>query len=82
MALAQALRDGKLAGAALDVFEQEPLPESSPLWQLDNLLITPHIAGGSQYEAKYIREIFRENFARYVRGQFPLRNQVDKARGF
>lgn len=81
-ALAQALRARRLAAAALDVFEQEPLPEDSPLWEIDNLLITPHIAGGSQFESKIIREIFAENLGRYVRGEFPLRNRVDKLRGF
>lgn len=81
-ALARALREGRLAGAALDVFEQEPLLEDSPLWDIGNLLITPHVAGGSQFEAKIIQEIFAENLGRYLRGEFPLRNQVDKTRGF
>lgn len=81
-ALCEALREGRLAGAALDVFEQEPLPADSPLWDVENLLITPHIAGGSQFEGQIIRSIFAENLGRYVRGEFPLRNQVDKVRGF
>ncbi|MBN1935380.1 MAG: D-2-hydroxyacid dehydrogenase [Anaerolineae bacterium] len=81
-ALAAALHKGRLAGAALDVFVQEPLPEDSPLWDVPNLLITPHIAGGSQFEGPAICEIFKENLARYTHGEFPLRNQVDKLRGF
>jgi len=82
VALAQALRERRLAAAALDVFETEPLPADSPLWDLDNLLITPHVAGASQFAGRYIREIFAENLGRFLRGEFPLRNQVDKARGF
>ena len=81
-ALARALREGCLSGAALDVFEEEPLPTDSPLWDIGNLLITPHAAGGTQLEAKILREIFTENLGRYLRGTFPLRNQVNKMRGF
>lgn len=81
-ALVEALREGRIAGAALDVVEQEPLPEDSPLWDVENLLITPHIAGGTQFEGQYIRQIFAENLGRFLRGEFPLRNQVDKQRGF
>jgi hypothetical protein len=69
-------------GAGLDVFDREPLPADSELWDLDNLLITPHIAGGSQYECDHILEIFYDNIGRFIRGEFPLRNQVDKRRGF
>jgi len=81
-ALAQALRNGPLRGAALDVFAQEPLPSDSELWDIDNLLITPHIAGGTQFERDHILEIFDENLGRFLRGEFPLRNQIDKRRGF
>jgi len=81
-ALITALREGRLAAAALDVFAQEPLPADSPLWELDNLLITPHIAGGSQFEGRYILEIFYENLERFLNGNLPLRNQIDKRRGF
>ena len=81
-ALAAALREKRLAAAALDVFDPEPLPADSELWDLEGLLITPHIAGGTQLEAQHLIEIFRENLDRYLRGDFPLRNQVDKARGF
>ncbi len=81
-ALVAALREKRIAGAGLDVFDREPLPADSELWDLDNLLITPHIAGGSQYECDHILEIFYDNIGRFIRGEFPLRNQVDKRRGF
>ena len=81
-ALAQALRDNRLAAAALDVFLPEPLPTDSELWELENLLITPHIAGGSQHEGQRVLDIFTENLARFLQGDLPLRNQIDKQRGF
>jgi phosphoglycerate dehydrogenase-like enzyme len=81
-ALAQALREKRIAAAALDVFEPEPLPADSELWDIENLLITAHIAGGTQYEAEYLLEIFRENLGKFLRGEFPLRNQVDKQKGY
>ena len=82
VALEHALREKKIKAAALDVFEVEPLPEESTLWELDNLLITPHVGGGSQYEAAGILDIFRENLQKFVAKDFPLRNQIDKIRGF
>jgi len=81
-ALASALREKRLAAAALDVFEPEPLPEDSELWDLENLLITPHVAGGTQFETQYILDIFRESLDRFLRGDLPLRNQIDKQQGF
>ncbi|MBM3235734.1 D-2-hydroxyacid dehydrogenase [Candidatus Poribacteria bacterium] len=81
-ALAQALREKRLAAAALDVFETEPLPADSELWDIENLLITPHVAGGTQFETQYILDIFRENLERFMRGELPLRNQIDKQKGF
>lgn len=81
-ALAHALREKRLAAAALDVFYPEPLPADNELWDLENLLITPHAAGGTQFEGKYIIDIFRENLGRFLRDDLPLRNQVDKNRGF
>lgn len=81
-ALGQALRDGRLAAGALDVTRPEPLPAESELWDLDNLLIMPHVAGGTQYEGEHVLEILAENLERFLRGDLPLRNQVDKARGF
>jgi D-2-hydroxyacid dehydrogenase (NADP+) len=81
-ALARALREGRLAAAALDVFDPEPLPADSELWGVPNLLITPHIAGGTQYEHDYFVEILDDNLGRFLRGERPLRNQVDKEAGF
>ncbi len=81
-ALATALRDERLAAAALDVCKPEPLPADSDLWDLENLLITPHIAGGTQFERQHILGIFYENLERFLNGDLPLRNQIDKLRGF
>ncbi|HEU5097804.1 MAG TPA: D-2-hydroxyacid dehydrogenase, partial [Roseiflexaceae bacterium] len=79
--LIQALREGWIAGAALDVFEQEPLPETSPLWELDNVIITAHYAGLTpQYDDRALA-IFLDNLGRYRAGE-PLRNVVDKAAGY
>ena len=81
-ALVAALREKRLAAAAMDVFCPEPLPADSELWDLEGLLITPHIAGGTQLEAGYFLDIFRENLGRFLKDELPLRNQVDKHRGF
>ena len=81
-AMVQALRDGRLAAAALDVFATEPLPEDSELWEMENVLIAPHVSGGTQFERQHVLDIFGENIGRFVRGQLPLRNQVDKSAGF
>jgi len=79
--LATALRDHQIAGAALDVFEQEPLPADSPLWDLENLLITPHTAGLTEklWERHY--QLFSENVRRYLAHQ-PLLGMVDKNKGY
>lgn len=80
-ALVRALQEGWIAGAGLDVFEREPLPADSPLWQMDNVLLTPHISGFTpQYEQRAV-EIFTENLRRYLAGQ-PLLNVVDPALGY
>ena len=81
-ALAQALRERRISAAALDVFQTEPLSADSELWDLPNLLITPHIAGGSQWECRRMLEILDDNLGRFLRGESPLRNQVDKEKGF
>lgn len=81
-AMVEALHSGKLAGAASDVFAQEPLPPDSPLWDEPNLLITPHSAGGTQYEGAHVMEIFRENMHKFLKGELPLRNQVNKELGW
>jgi D-2-hydroxyacid dehydrogenase (NADP+) len=80
-ALAGALRNRRIAGAALDVFEHEPLPAESPLWDLENLLITPHTAGLTDKLWHRHYELFSDNLRRYLAGQ-PLRFLVDKAKGY
>jgi phosphoglycerate dehydrogenase-like enzyme len=80
-ALTQALRTRQIAGAALDVFEQEPLPPESPLWGLDNLLITPHTAGLTEKLWHRHYELFSDNLRRYLAHQ-PLRSVVDKHAGY
>ena len=80
-ALVDALASGHLAGAALDVFEREPLPEDSPLWSFEQVIVSPHAGAlfGGWREA--IVEVFLENLDRWLRGA-PLRNVVDKSAGF
>jgi phosphoglycerate dehydrogenase-like enzyme len=81
-ALLEVLRERRIAGAALDVVRIEPMPPDNPLWDLDNILITPHAAGGSQIEGKRIRAIFVDNVRRYIEKEFPLRNTVNKKLGY
>jgi phosphoglycerate dehydrogenase-like enzyme len=80
-ALIQALQERRIAGAALDVFNEEPLPADSPFWSLDNLLITPHTAAVTErlWERHY--KLIVENLNRFLAGQ-PLLNQVDKKLGY
>jgi phosphoglycerate dehydrogenase-like enzyme len=78
-ALIDALRNGGIAGAALDVFDEEPLPNDSPLWDTPNLSITAHIAAISHPDL--ITPIFIDNYRRYVQGQ-PLRYVVDFDAGY
>lgn len=80
-ALVDALSQGSIAGAGLDVFEEEPLPESSPLWGLENVIITAHYAGETPYYTERALGVFTDNLRRFVAGE-PLRNVVDKALGY
>ena len=80
-ALAEALHERRIAGAALDVFEKEPLPSDSPLWGLDNLLITPHTAGLTDKLWDRHYELFSENLRRYLSAQ-TLQYVVDKHKGY
>jgi phosphoglycerate dehydrogenase-like enzyme len=75
-ALIDALRERHIAGAVLDVFATEPLPEDSPLWTLPNALVTPHAAALSARENERIVELFTDNLRRYLDGR-PLRNVVE-----
>jgi len=80
-ALADALRAHRIAGAALDVFEREPLPADSPLWSLENLLITPHTAGLTDKLWYRHYDLFSDILRRYLAGQ-PLHFVVDKHKGY
>jgi D-3-phosphoglycerate dehydrogenase len=79
--LVAALRSGALAAAALDVTPDEPLPPASPLWELPNVIITPHVAGQSARRIDQMTDFFCENLRRYRAGQ-PLENLVDKRLGY
>jgi phosphoglycerate dehydrogenase-like enzyme len=74
-ALTAALAEGRIAGAALDVFEVEPLPPESPLWRLPNVIVTPHSSGTSPGNLFRSAELFVENLGRWVRGE-PLRHEI------
>jgi len=81
IALIRALKDKKIAGAALDVFPEEPLPKDSPLWKFPNVILSPHIAGLSpDYDQRAVA-LFAENLRRFLSGE-PLHNQVDIVRHY
>ena len=79
--LADALREGRIAGAGLDVTEPEPLPPDHPLWTQPNVIITPHIAAGSDKVIARLFAMVEENLRRYVTGE-PMLSVVDPARGY
>lgn len=79
--LTDALREGLIAGAGLDVFEVEPLPADHPLWTMDNVIITPHVAGNSPRIAERHLATLLENIRRFVAGQPPA-TLVDKRRWY
>lgn len=82
-AMIDALREKRIAGAVLDVMAVEPLPADSPLWDMDRVILTPHISGHDDDPVNYqcIYRIFRENLTRYLAGQ-PLEHVVDRSRGY
>ncbi len=80
LALIGALQEGTIAGACLDVFVREPLPEASPLWQMPNVVISPHNSGISPLNMERAMTIFVDNLARFIAGT-PLRNRVRRAGG-
>lgn len=80
-ALVDALRGGHLAGAALDVFEREPLPADSPLWELPGVIVSPHMSGDILGWRDELEALFVDNLARYRSGE-QLQNIVDKTLGF
>ena len=79
--LVSALKSGEIGGAALDVYEQEPLPAEHPLWGLPNVLMTPHMAGYGPHLNERRFQIIQDNCRAFANGQ-PLRNVVDKANWF
>ncbi len=80
-ALVAALAEGTIAGACLDVFAVEPLPQDSPLWSMPNVIVTPHIAGMRDDYTALFTDILVENLGRFDRGE-PMLNVVDFARGY
>jgi glyoxylate/hydroxypyruvate reductase A len=81
VALTDALANGRIAGACLDVFVEEPLPEESPLWELDNVIISPHSASTVSTENRDLVSLFLENLDHWRR-QEPMRNLYDAVRGY
>lgn len=77
-ALVVALRSGVIAGAALDVFDHEPLDPSSPLWSLPNVIITPHVGGLSDCYAQQLMPLIIDNLQAWISGDAPLRNLVSR----
>ena len=80
-ALIKALQEGWIAGAGLDVFQKEPLPPDSPLYDLDNVILSPHVAGFSPHYDERASDLFAENLRRYLVGE-DLLNLVDKEAGY
>ena len=80
-ALERALHEGWIGGAGLDVFEEEPLPADSPLWGLENALLSPHVAGFTPHYDERAVTLFAGNLSRYLAG-LPLQNLVDKKKGY
>lgn len=80
-ALIEALQTHSIAGAALDVFVEEPLPAASPLWTLPNVIISPHVAGNTPDYNERAAKVFAENLRRYV-DRKPLVNALDRAEGY
>ena len=79
--LVEALRKGKIKGAGLDVFDEEPLDKESPLWQMENVVITPHVGGLLPHYFKEAIALFEENLKRFLSGR-ELLNLVDKKKGY
>ena len=78
-ALLQALNEKRIAGAAIDVFQQEPLPATDPLWKAPNIILTPHVSGFSPKYKERAGEMFADNLKRYLHGE-PLMNQYKPER--
>ena len=76
-----ALRDGTLSGAGLDVTDPEPLPADHPLWEMPNVIITPHVAARAALTSEQWKRLYHENLRRFAAGE-PLLNVVDKQAGY
>ncbi len=80
-ALIAALQEHRIGGAALDVFTQEPLPADSPLWKLDNVILSPHVSGNTAVYDEKAAAVFAENLQRYLDNR-PLLNLVHRELGY
>jgi phosphoglycerate dehydrogenase-like enzyme len=80
-ALLQALQERRVAAAALDVFQEEPLSPTNPLWKQPNLIVTPHVGGFSGLYDERAMQLFAVNLARFLKGD-PLLNRFDPNRGY
>lgn len=80
-ALVAALKADEIGGAALDVFEEEPLPTLSPLWEMDQVIISPHVSGASDSYNDLVTDLFVANLRRYLEGK-PLMNKLDRDAGY
>lgn len=81
--LISALKTGQIAGAGLDVFEVEPLPENSPLWNIEQVIITPHTSGSTEfYDQRLLQDIFIPNLKKYIEGEQPMINLLDYSKGY
>ena len=80
-ALIEALQSGKIAGAGLDVFDPEPLPADSPLWDMENVVISPHVSGFTLHYDDWATDLFAENLRRFLADE-PLINLVDRQAGY
>ncbi|MGG3281739.1 D-2-hydroxyacid dehydrogenase [Paenibacillus solani] len=80
--LIEALQSGALAGAGLDVFEEEPLPSDHPLWSMDNVIMTPHMAGDTDRYSERVMDIFLENLQHYVNREPLPRNVIDYSKSY
>ena len=80
-ALIEAIESGSIGGAGLDVVPEEPMPDDHPLWKFDNVVITPHSAGGSPHRMDRSVDLFCDNLTRLLAGQ-PLTSVIDKSKGY
>lgn len=81
--LVMALQEQEFAGAGLDVFTQEPLEETNPLWEMENVIVTPHTSGSTEhYTKRVIEDIFLPNLKQYIKDDYQLTNLVDYEKGY